>query len=98
MSFLAREEIPYKMVLHWRGPPQSLAALVTAPLSGEPRRIKLSSEVVALRATLSSALSGHLPSKEGLIGARFARFFMRLRRAPSSGASRHLLPEEGLRF
>ena len=43
--------------------------------SGEPRRIKPSSEVVALRATLSSAPSGHLPSKEGLTGARFARFF-----------------------
>ncbi len=35
----------------------------------------LSAEIVALRATLSSAPSGHLPSKEGLTGARFARFF-----------------------
>ena len=27
---------------------------------------------------------------------RYAQFYMRLRRAPSSGAARHLLPEEGL--
>ena len=85
------KKAPIRWCIHSAGP-LSQAKPDSSPFRGAKTRYAFpreipdwgSAEVVALRATLSSAPSGHLPSKEGLIGARFARFFMRLRRVLSS--------------
>ena len=55
--------------------------------------LRLSAEVVALRATLSSALSGHLLSKEGFqMCALRAIFICRLRRRVAKGADYNIMP------